>query len=417
MSASQLFDWPTARRALNDGWRIRRSGWTDRWLERWTGGLIWLILDDGTKRVVHNTDFGADEFMAMDWTNLPATCVTDGTTPGTGTNGCPLPYNPAISAGGRGGESTATTTFNGTGSSKSTSSSADTSFSGGSTAGVSSTPISPDQPPSGAPGPGQTGAGGGSGSSGGGGGRRTRRDASNTEWPSIMLEANDSQMNCYAPSTANNGFIKPILTGTVGLTPVSVGYTGPNMYLVTVKNAYSVVWTGWMSPGDNIGFLWPDPNSAIPGSTLTLTARAWATGAPDIQGSKAVELLPWCQYSLAFDCAADGGSCHTGVGWVTVRDATGTLVYDGCPSQGSLGLGAGVVITAGCTVTAQYSNSDGPCPGGHCCDSAVFNITIWHSGHSVAVGTANLNNGDDCGNRGPFTFPITQAMMDALDTP
>ena len=406
MSASQLFDWPTARKALHAGWRVRRSGWTDRWLERWTGGLIWLILNDGTTRVVRNTDFGADEFLALDWTNLPATCVTDGTTPGTGTNGCPLPYNSTTSnSGTTSNSSVGGSTYGG-------------STTGGSTTGGSSALISPDQPPSGSTGGGQTGSGsGGGGGSGTGGGNRTRRDNSNTEWPSITLDANDSQINCYAPSTANNGFIKPILTGTVGLTAVSNSYTGPSMYLVTVKNASSVVWSGWLSPGNSSGFLWHDPNNAVPGSTLTLTARAWATGAPDIQGSKAVELLPWCQYALAFDCAADGGYCHTGVGWVTVRDATATLIYDGCPDQGSLGLGAGVVITAGCTVTVRYSNSDGPCPGGHCCNSAIFNITLWHSGHSVAVGTANLNNGSDCGGRGPFTFPITQAMMDALETP
>ena len=383
MSASQLFDWPTAKAALNAGWRVRRSAWTDRWLERWTGGLIWLILSDGTKRVVQNTDFGANEFNAVDWTNLPPECVTSGTSAGTGTNGCPLPFTP----------STPITPTDPT----------------------PPTPVDPSAPPSGGSDAGRTGSGGGGG--GGGSGSNTpRRDPQNITWPTLSLSIQDNQDTCYERGNYPTDFVHPIVTGTVSLSQPT-NYNGPSIFFVSVKNGPSTFAACSLGPGGSYGFEWTDPFPARPGSTLLFTARAWASGAPDLQTTASADVADWCPYSLAFDCAIEDGYCHTGVGWVTIRDSSGALVYDGCPDQGSLGLGAGVLITAGCTVTVQYSNSEGQCPGGHCCDRAVFNITLWHSGHSVAVGTANLNNGDDCGNRGPFTFPITQAMMDALDTP
>ncbi|MCX6968093.1 MAG: hypothetical protein NTZ46_10035 [Verrucomicrobia bacterium] len=385
MSASQLFDWPTAKAALNVGWRVRRSAWTDRWLERWTGGLIWLILSDGTKRVVQNTDFGSNEFNAVDWTNLPPECVTSGTTAGTGTNGCPLPYTP-----------TSPTTP---------------------TDPTPSTPVDPSSPPTGGSGGGQTGSGGGGGGGGGGSGSNTpRRDPQNITWPTLSLSIQDSQDSCYNRGNYPTDFVNPIFTGTVSISQPT-NYNGPSIFFVSVKNGPSTFATCSLGPGGSYGFQWTDPLPARPGSTLTFTARAWASGAPDLQTTASADIAPWCQYSLAFDCAVEGGYCHTGVGWVTIRDASGALVYDGCPNQGSLGLGAGVVVTAGCTVTVRYSNTDGPCPGGHQCDAAIFNITLWHNGHSVAVGTTNLNNGEDGGDRGPFTFPITQAMIDALDTP
>ena len=399
MSASQLFDWPTARKALNAGWQVRRSGWTDRWLERWTGGLIWLILNDGTRRVVRNTDYGTDEFLALDWTNLPATCVTDGTTPGTGTNGCPLPYNPATGDGG--------TTSNSSVGGGSVSG-------GGSTLGGSSAPIAADQPPSGSTGGGQTGSSGGGGS-GGNGSNTPRRDPQNITWPTLSLSIQDSQDTCYNRGNYSTDFVNPIFTGTVSLSQPT-NYNGPTVFFVSVKNGPSTFATCSLGPGGSYGFEWTDPLPARPGSTLTFTARAWASGAPNLQATASAEVAPWCQYSIAFDCAVESGYCHTGVGWVTIRDSNATIIYDGCPSQGALGMGSST-ITAGTTITVQYSNSDGPCPGGHCCDAATFNLTLWHNGHSVAVGTANLNNGSDCGGRGPFTFTLTQAMLDSLVTP
>lgn len=392
MSTSQLFDWPTARDALNAGWRVRRVGWTDRWLERWTGGLVWLILDDGTKRVAQNTDFGASEFAALDWTNLPATCITAGTTAGTGTNGCPLPYTPPVV----------------------TPDNPDTP----STPDTPSIPVPADQPPTGAPGAGQTGSGGGSGGSGGGGGgngpNTPRRDPQNITWPTLSLEIRDSKETCYALGDYTTDYVNPIFIGSVSLSNPA-NYNGPTVFLVSVKNGPSTFASCSIGPGNSYSFEWTDPMPVRPGTTLTFNARAWASGSPDIQATATAQIAPWCQYTLAFDCDVSGG-CHQGVGWVTVRGPDETILYDGCPGQGQLGLGS-TVIQAGTTVSVQYSNSSGPCPGGHQCDAAIFRITLWHSGSSVAVGTANLNNGDDGGDRGPFTFSISQAMLDSLSTP
>ena len=261
MSASQLFDWPTAKAALNVGWRVRRSQWTDRWLERWTGGLIWLILSDGTKRVVQNSDFGSSEFNAVDWTNLPPECVTSGTTAGTGTNGCPLPYTP--------------TTAN-----------------IAKTDPLPSTPVDPSDPPSGGFGAGQTGGG-----AGGNGSNTPRRDPQNITWPTISLTVQESNPHaCYVHGNNPTDFVNPTFTGTVTLSAPS-DYSGPGVLFVSVKNGPSTVATCTLGPNASYEFQWSDPLPVTPGSTLAFSARAWAEGAPDIQSSTSVDVLPWCDHT------------------------------------------------------------------------------------------------------------------------
>jgi len=255
MSISQLFDWPTAKAALNSRWRVRRAGWTDRWLERWTGGLIWLILTDGSKRVVKNTDFGAEEFTALDWTNLPLECVTEGTTAGSGTNGCPLPFTP--STGGTQGKS-----------------------SGGNDP-EKPLPLPPDQPPVGGGGAGQTG-------SGGGGNLPPRPDQSQKEWPALSLSMSDNQNLCYQ-SINGQQFVYPNMTGTVSLSGGD-----PGLFAVSVMNGSNTVFTVDMSAGNSVDFTWDDPSPVIPGNSLGFSARAWAQGAPDIQTSASASIKPWC---------------------------------------------------------------------------------------------------------------------------
>ena len=285
MSASQLFDWPTAKAALNVGWRVRRSAWTDRWLERWTGGLIWLILSDGTKRVVQNTDFGSGEFNAVDWTNLPPECVTSGTTAGTGTNGCPLPYTPTT-------PSTPTTPTDPT----------------------PSTPVDPSSPPTGGSGAGQTGSGGGGGGGGGGSGSNTpRRDPQNTTWPTLSVTASDQQNDCYGHTESGN-YVHPNFIVSVSMSNPA-NYSGPSFFFITVKNGPNVVGTGTLAPGGEQSFQWSDPFPAAPGSTLTFNARAWASGAPDLQASGSGMLKPWCDTPCQppYCCPGeDGHKCGTG---------------------------------------------------------------------------------------------------------
>lgn len=49
----------------------------------------------------------------------------------------------------------------------------------------------------------------------------------------------------------------------------------------------------------------------------------------------------------------------------------------------------------GLKITARYSNSEGPCPGGHQCNNAAWNLYLG----KIFIGEINLNNGEDGGDR------------------
>ena len=49
----------------------------------------------------------------------------------------------------------------------------------------------------------------------------------------------------------------------------------------------------------------------------------------------------------------------------------------------------------GLKITARYSNSEGPCPGGHQCDVAAWNLYLG----KIFIGEINLNNAYDGGDR------------------
>jgi len=44
-------------------------------------------------------------------------------------------------------------------------------------------------------------------------------------------------------------------------------------------------------------------------------------------------------------------------------------------------------------------------------------VELAHGSARVVLGTANLNNGSDGGDRGPFTFTVTQEQLDPLGSP
>lgn len=309
MSASQLFDWPTARAALDAGWRIRRYGWSDRWLARWTGGLVWIIFADivttepimgdggasipvgttisGVKRVVQNTDFGANEFYAQDWTNLPPECIAGGTTPGTGINGCPLPYVPPDPIPPTPNPVVPPTPDPVT---------------------PPHPPIHPDVPPIGPWGP------GGGGGGGGGGGNTPHRDPQNTSWPTISVTAYDKKDDCYSRTHEDGDFVHPVFVVSVSMSSPA-NYSGPSFFFVTVKNGSNVVGTGTLAPGGEQSFEWTDPFPAAPGSTLTFSARAWASGAPDLQTSGQGTLRSWCDANCNPPTCCpgeDGHNCGNG---------------------------------------------------------------------------------------------------------
>jgi len=121
-----------------------------------------------------------------------------------------------------------------------------------------------------------------------------------------------------------------------------------------------------------------------------------------------------CDPGLQFRCAVPGG-CHDQVGWVVVRDSSGVLLYEGCPREGAIVLGS-VPLTERTEIVVRYSDSEGPCPGSHRCDRAVFDVELVGQpcGARRLLGRADLDNGDDGGDRGPFTFAIAQSTINAL---
>jgi len=259
--ATQLFDWPTAKQAMAAGWSVRRVGWTTQWLYKWVGGLYWLILNDGTSRVVQNTDFGAAEFLAQDWTNLPVSCVTAGTVGGTATNGCPLPFSPTAPV----------------------------------PPPVSPTTPTPSPSPS-APPPGWIGGGGGYGGSGPSTPPAT--DPPTITWPTISMTATDSD-SCSAITgkvTATGHF-----TGTVTMSNPS-GYTGPSVFLLSVRCGTAVVGGMTISPGGSTSFSLTVPN-VVPGGTIPFQARAWALGSPDIVANTTASVADWCAVDDSFNVA------------------------------------------------------------------------------------------------------------------
>jgi len=224
---------------------------------------------------------------------------------------------------------------------------------------------------------------------------------------------------CYprdATSTKKAKFGGTVSLGTTADT--AAGKPAAGGYFVSVRHGNKVLWHGILWPGDSRDYGIYEVGPGIPGqSSFTFEARAHLpnSNCGDITNKATKTMQPWCEYEFQFWCAVDGG-CHEGVGWVTVRAPGGTVLYEGCPSQGNLSMG-NTTITAGTDITVQYSQSNGPCPGGHQCDAAVFRVELAHGGSHVVLGTANLNNGDDGGDRGPFTFTVNQEMLDSLVTP
>lgn len=71
---SWSLDWFAAEKTARAGARIRRAGWTDKYIvyaPAVGGGHVYLLVSGSTKRVVRSTDFTIQEFNARDWTDEP----------------------------------------------------------------------------------------------------------------------------------------------------------------------------------------------------------------------------------------------------------------------------------------------------------------------------------------------------------
>lgn len=396
MSATVYFDWPTAALAGKAGHLVRRKEWTNRWL-RYYNGLWWLRIGVDAPHVVQSADFGRDEFLAADWTNLPPECV-QAVQASTGKT-CPKPFVPNDP--GYGGS--------------------DSSSGGGDSGGSGDDPGgNPTTGGAGVP-TGGGGSGGGGSGSGGGGGKPPKPPRSSVQWPTLSITMDDwtDPYPCYPHDGVNTKKASFGGSVTLGTTPdTAPGKRAAGGYFVSVRGGNKVLWSHIMWPGDSIDYGIHEVGPGIPGqSSFTFEARAYLpnSNSGDITATARKTMQPWCDYQFQFWCEVPGG-CHDGVGWVTVRSPDGSILYEGCPSQGALSMG-NTTIGAGTNISVQYSDSNGTCPGGHCCDAAVFRVELAHGGARAVLGSANLNNLNDRGDRGPFTFTVSKALLDSLITP
>jgi hypothetical protein len=73
------------------------------------------------------------------------------------------------------------------------------------------------------------------------------------------------------------------------------------------------------------------------------------------------------------------------------------------------------------TFNFRYSNTEGPCPGGHQCDRAVFNVSILtndpRNNQKIQIGTFNLNNGSNGGDvtSSPITIDFDLLRLALID--
>jgi len=63
-------NWIEACNKARLGFPVRRAGWRNKWFVFWRG--LWWCMGAGYRRVVVATDYGPDEFLATDWTIIPA---------------------------------------------------------------------------------------------------------------------------------------------------------------------------------------------------------------------------------------------------------------------------------------------------------------------------------------------------------
>jgi hypothetical protein len=262
-----LYDWKTAELAGRSGHLVRRKDWTTKWL-RWYAGLWWLREDGETERVVRAEDFGRDEFLATDWTHMPPDCLTEaGVQAGTT---CPAPFLPADPGATPPAAGSAT-------SSTSQGASAGTSYDlkgfAGGTAGASLPPP---------PGLEYSGVSG------------SKPKKAELVWPELSFGAitDETGLACYP--LPSGGLKEATFEGTLEMTDPSSVQPGP--YEVHILRGTEVIWSGTMGPGDSEPF--SITVEAEPGSTVALSARAWAENAPDITATATTPaLVGWCDES------------------------------------------------------------------------------------------------------------------------
>ena len=108
-----------------------------------------------------------------------------------------------------------------------------------------------------------------------------------------------------------------------------------------------------------------------------------------------------------------GSECHTSPSWCVVTNNSGDEIYNGCPALNFVKSS----ISVGTSIRVRYSaeGGEGPCPGGHNCNSATFKLYIKDSDAQVFLGNVNLNNGGSGASVDGGTFIVTAEHINALN--
>ena len=143
----------------------------------------------------------------------------------------------------------------------------------------------------------------------GGGGSNTHlhHDPKTITWPTLTVTATDQFTGqCYDMAGTVNDHVTADIMVHVSLSNPA-GYNGPDIFFVTVRNGSNVIYNATLAPGGSGDAHFA--GQSTPGGSFTFTARAWAGGSPDIQGtSNAVTLKGACQTSAQGSSPIGGGN-------------------------------------------------------------------------------------------------------------
>lgn len=348
MAASVFFNWPTAKRVGIRGQKVRRNGWTNKWW-KYQGGLWWIVQDayfvydmgyPPVNRVVQNTDYTREDLLALDWTNMPVSCVTAAlsdsgeTCPKTVDPADPVyvvdpPYQPPTDP------TDPTTPTDPT----------------DPTDPVVIVDPPPPLPPDPKDPPPVEPPGGGGGGGGGGKPRPPRPPRPPIPGPTLTVVVSDTNTYCYGGGSElkSTTFYGTVTLGTTADPKANGGY------FCTVRYGNTIVANQTLTPGGSFGFTYSV--AGYPCSTHTFKARAWRSGVADVTASGSASFQPYCVHPIS--------------------------------------------------IHAYYRSEWGY----HTCDAAVFDVDV----NGIALGSINLNNGDDGGDRDAYLSATEEQMQAAFE--
>lgn len=428
--------WPLAAEYARKGWAVRRAGWENPYIATGTAlasnSLRWIVYQNALfhtiyqergldsigariSRPVLNTDFTDADFRADDWTVLTPACLASGGAgnpdqqgfqpyPQNGTESpsvdpqypniyfgtCPTvpPVIANVTPGSGGNPEWPTDQPNpDSGSSESSESS-------------ESSGTQDPQPPL----PAQNG-GGTSGD------RAPRKKPARPAAAPLSVTLVSGTPACHLGETATENVTVTVSLGAAP-SPAADG-----VYWVTVVCNGTARRLN-MSPGDgqNLSF----EVTGTPGAqdiVINATAYLPVKRLTSRDSLRKVMNEGCVGFYLTLLCQSE--PCHSGTGRMTVTSPAAGQIYQGCPGLGNTFIAG--TLEADTDIELDYVSGPTACES-HCCDNAVFGILLNRHIEGVSpdafvnLGSVDLNNGSDCGNRSG-SVTVTQANLDALAAP